>query len=588
MVRSGDLFQLIDSEVAVVTRLIDRTPSAALQARLLQLLSFDEQTFIRADVPGQAQVEAALGRARLLLGKLQLDDGKPDTAVDTLRHAINELTAPADAFDQAVARILLGAALNQTNRSHGLPELTVGVRRLESLRGELAMGRHRNQLIDRHAEVYRAALDAMERLQLIDSDAGMLAFELVESLRRNALARTLRERNLDLGTESELLQGRIKAIEARGRQAEDDAELKQLEDRMTLVVSSGFASAYLPEPVDVGGIRAVLGTTHCLVYQFSEFGPDLVRGHVVWLPPSGNAVVVGVHVSDPALLRLLGNDDVAARNEVLSARQSAVSEVNRWRGLGTALLPHHLRVMLVHTAEPLNLVIVPGAELSALPWAALRLDDNQVLLEGAVIQLVPALAVLDNSSSPPDGRRGGVAYLDPGLETTNEQEALRQLGCEVVESRESMLALLQTGTSAGLYVAAHGEGVGLAQHMVFDDGSRLSAATALTMPWPPWIVFASCFVGNVRVQAGEDPLGLPISCLLGGAHAVIGGIIGVNSVAAGTLCPDVARGVLAGQHPAVALREAQLAYLRSRRTMPSPARWAGFVCISRRVASFSR
>jgi CHAT domain-containing protein len=94
------------------------------------------------------------------------------------------------------------------------------------------------------------------------------------------------------------------------------------------------------------------------------------------------------------------------------------------------------------------------------------------------------------------------------------------------------------------------------------------------------VVFASCIVGALTVRAGAEPTGLVISCLLGGASSVVAGVIEVHAGVADRLCAALTARLLHGQHPADALRDAQLAFIESRDTA-SAHRWAGYICISR-------
>jgi hypothetical protein len=132
---------------------------------------------------------------------------------------------------------------------------------------------------------------------------------------------------------------------------------------------------------------------------------------------------------------------------------------------------------------------------------------------------------------------------------------------------------------AGAYIAAHGDHEGMAQAVTFSCGGVLSAATALGHRWPPWVIFASCLVGRIDHTLGAEPLGLPVSCVLGGADSVIGGVIDVG-YAAGALAARVAVRLSHGAHPAAALRTEQLRQLDRRATAP-PIAWAGLICISR-------
>jgi hypothetical protein len=92
-------------------------------------------------------------------------------------------------------------------------------------------------------------------------------------------------------------------------------------------------------------------------------------------------------------------------------------------------------------------------------------------------------------------------------------------------------------------------------------------------------VFASCLVGRIDHTLGAEPLGLPISCVLGGADTVVGGVVEVGYTA-GALAARVALRLSRGAHPAAALRAEQLRQLERGARAPLTA-WAGLICISR-------
>jgi hypothetical protein len=582
LLRGGNLRRLLDSEVAVATVLADRTDFAVLEQRLLELMDLDLDNYEIVDQALREQIAVASARARLVLGRLQIRHGNPSTASEHLRRVVSTLSDPQDAFDQAIARILLGAARNLAEASRGLEELTQGVRQLESIRGQLAAGAHRNQLVNRHSETYGLALNAMERLQEHDPAGAALATELAESVRRGALATMLREPNINLAGDARAVRDQITELEARGAGAGAGGMLDHYYKRLEDELSTTFAAAYLPEAVDVDTLRVAAGNGHCLTYQLQEFSAERVRGHVIWSSPDATPVVRSIDVTDAALLAALWAADDNQRDAVMKAPQKP-AELDRWQALGAELLPRELRKVLLSAVRPVSIIVVPDGQLSAFPWAALRLDDGRALLETATIQLTPSLALLDGSLRRwPGGPGSLLAYLDPGVRTTTEADALRRLGSTVVHTATALENELRGASHAGAYIAAHGLGSGLAQHVVFEDNSVMSAGRALTLAWPPLVVFASCLVARVDVELGRDPLGLPISCLLGGAQAVIGGIIPVQQAAAGAMCSEVAGRILRGIHPAEALRTVQLAELHRWRTIvPSPARWAGFACLTR-------
>ncbi|MFI5590011.1 CHAT domain-containing protein [Amycolatopsis sp. NPDC051758] len=581
LLRGGNMQQLLDSEVAVVSVLDGRADFATLEQRLLELLQFDLDGYDQVDRERKLQIAIAMARIRLLLGRMELRHGKPSTASSYLRQAMNTLVRPEDQFDQAIARILLGAALNVGRADRGLADLTEGVRQLEAMRGQFAAGVHRNQLINRHGDIYSAALDAMTRLHTHDPDAGFLAVELAESLRRGSLAKMLRERNPGLSDQLRAAVEAITVLEERVPAEPTTARLGHYHDQLTQAVSAQFAEAYLPEPVDLDRLRAATGSAHCLIYQLQEFGGTRIRGHVIWSKPDGAPSIHPIDLSDPSLLAALWATGTGERRTVMGSRLTS-AEIDRWRTLCAGLLPPALRTLLAGLARPVSLVVVPQGRLAAFPWAALRLDDGRALVEAAVIQLTPSLALMAPELTWPPVSSGAalVSYLDPELATEEEHASLTALGHLAVAGESEMARAMRSGSVGGVYIAAHGDDVGMAQHVVFDGKPAISAGSALTLPWPPWVIFASCLVAQVPVELGMDPLGLPVSCLLGGAQAVVGGIIEVHSVSGGRHCAELVQQMTNGVHPAVALRAAQLAELH-RWGKPSPARWAGFACLSR-------
>jgi hypothetical protein len=61
---------------------------------------------------------------------------------------------------------------------------------------------------------------------------------------------------------------------------------------------------------------------------------------------------------------------------------------------------------------------------------------------------------------------------------------------------------------------------------------------------------------------------------------VIAGVVEVDAYVADSFCVSVAARISRGQHPADALRHAQLAFIESRDSA-SVDRWAGYICVSK-------
>ncbi|MEV4826883.1 CHAT domain-containing protein [Micromonospora sp. NPDC049257] len=263
-----------------------------------------------------------------------------------------------------------------------------------------------------------------------------------------------------------------------------------------------------------------------------------------------------------------------------------------WTALARALLPAGLVTELRQrpATDPVRLLVVPGEHLAYLPWAPLLLDDSgeaDLLLHKAVIHVVPSLNLLHPATNAAPGGQI-LAYADAwaqemvqrgGAFATPWRHLRESLPLIVVGSREEFERYLSDPRVNGIYLAAHGDGTGLAQSINFSQGGKLSAASALRFRWPRSLVFASCFVAKVEHQAGHEPLGLAIACMLGGCRSVIGGLVEVERQATGEITTDVTIAVAAGADPPTALRDAQRAYL-DREGALMTNEWGGLVCIS--------
>lgn len=184
-------------------------------------------------------------------------------------------------------------------------------------------------------------------------------------------------------------------------------------------------------------------------------------------------------------------------------------QIGRWAELGRRLLPFQLRqgIAALPAGTVERVTIVPHGPLSALPWAALRLDDSRPLVAVAELQVVPSLAFLRNGPPGPGGTGPVVIHLaDPA--SGRETRELALLQSRAAGSKEEFLHLLTQGP-AGAYLAAHGKHEGLAQAVTFGRGGVLSAAAALGHRWPSWVVFASCLVGRIDHTLGAEPSGCP-------------------------------------------------------------------------------
>jgi hypothetical protein len=572
---------MLESQTVVATELGKQDPARAADALVGALQFFDDEDVLEAiDADDAARLDLLVGRACLALGAVLRRIGAAGEAEVNLRRAARTLPT-SEAANRATAQVLLGATLAERDKAHdALILVEDGLTTLESARGQLSRSSQRARLVIELDETYTVALDSLNRLQSSSAHAGQVGGVLLESLRRDAQADLLRSGDLKLSPTAQSTQMRINEIEALPKSEVPEAELESLRKDLAAEISEIYASTYAPRPVEWTDLVERAAGCHVLMFRLSARMGGLY-GHVLWIAPNGTPYLAPITITDEHHLTTFGLLGRGARHEVMRSIQTEPEQL-LWRRLAELLLPKPLRdaLLCATTQQPTRLLIVPDGPLAAFPWAALCLSDHRRLVEVAVIQILPTLALM--TSTPPQQSYGDAIMLHAGSETFLDVRRLLGAFADVHEAsnRKAIERLVAEGRLSGAYFSSHGDGVGLAQSIELAGGGEISAASALSLAWPDWILFASCIVGELDIRAGLEATGLATSSLLGGAHTVIAGVIEVEARMADRIGVSTAARLIDCRHPAVALREAQLSVLAKRR-LASPHRWAGYVCISR-------
>jgi len=588
---------MIESEAVVATMAGEQDMQVAAE-RLKSALEWTSELqtpHAAASSGDNERLDRAAARAWLALGNLQLRLGESDQAESSFRRAITTLPIPAELANQATARVLLGCALAERRAAReSLAQISRGLTELESTRGQLRNSFLRSQLVLQLDDIYGRALDALQARQATAMGAGQIAAVLLESLRRDALAALLRQdRTLELQPQARLIQERINALESRASlTAEETDRLAGLREALGREISTSYAEAYSPDPVVLADIRRRAAHSHVLTFKIAQADQACLRGHTVWLPPDGEPHIATVMLTGPDLLAAVGLLGQQEQAELMrKAQYPGDQEFHRWLDLGEKLLPAPLRARLraATRAQPIRLMIVPDGPLAAFPWAALRIADGRHLVEVASIHVIPAMSLMETvpplqpgpvrSASSAGGRP---ILLHRDADARDDMLALLSTAGKVLEarSRPEIESVLASGILSGAYFSVHGNGAGLDQNLQLSGGAQISAASALALRWPQWLIFASCIVGSLQMSAGAEPTGLVTSCLLGGASSVVAGVVEVHAGVADRICVALAARLIHGWHPADALRQAQLSFIESRDTA-SVHRWGGYICVSR-------
>ena len=546
-------------------------------------------------------------RARLLAGKLILrQKGHLRLAERELRYALSRSAeAPAGADRDQIrssARILYGYALvGLGEATDGAEAIEDGVGELEQRRIQLRSADRRTAMIVADEELYRWAFKGLVKAQNEGVDgAAMTGAKLIESLRRSAIAETLRSGQLPLSEEAKDLVSEIANLERGLGEVEDDQRsgavdnddeiLSDRREQLGRCVTEAFASAYLPEPVDEAQIieaAAIYG--NLLSFHLPQSGLPAWRS---WVAPDGSVEIAelwdaGAKTREP-IDAWLAEPDPDSGTDPLMVKKPLVAANGLWSDLAEEVLPAGLLARISGdeiAPHPERVVIIPDGPLSTFTWPALHINGEPIISR-TTLSVSPSVDFLsgERTQVKTDGPSRLVAHVNGKLQGSGaEVEALTRSGeVEFVDSRDGFLAALDAGDLDGAYLAAHGKGMGLEQHVDFADDYSLSAAKALVHNWPPWAIFASCVVGRVEHRAGREPFGLAMSCMLGGAETFVSSLVEIPHLSAAEVCSGLAGKLATGREYAPdALRELQLRFLEAPGAQMTTIRHClGLICIS--------
>lgn len=271
--------------------------------------------------------------------------------------------------------------------------------------------------------------------------------------------------------------------------------------------------------------------------------------------------------------------------------------------LGRVILPPDLSEKL---SPDTHLILCPHGGLHAVPWPALPLplpaSNRPVPLAANCIPvLTPSLHSLSalHRRTSPDRAPSALGLVLAIADFSGRHPALPQVHAEAQFLRttfgERVRILIDQEAVWEQLLALRGEDglrrfafLHLATHAFHDPVTARLSGFALyerdvwlehvweLAPLPALVVLSACSGVRSQVYAGDEQVGLALTCLVAGAQTVIGSLWPVLDEDAARLMADFYRSVLSRTSPAQSLAEAQRAAIRRGQ---APERWSGFVCM---------
>lgn len=580
--------------------------------------------------------QAAAGFAAAGLAEGQL---RAELAGAQLRLAQHEVQAASDAFADALARAralgilplqmraLTGqglVALQHGQHAAATAAFEAAVQLFEDQRRTLAGDEFRHAFLADHLRPYRELLalalappagqqpDPAQVLQHLERvRARSLAEHLVGNqvadpdpdvsglrARLNWLYRRLRKAQ-DEATESAVLTAELRATERE--------LLKHVRRQRWAGAAAGAAAgtaASLASPgadADADAASAVAG--------LADGGLDLAALCAA-LGPQDALVEYGI-CGDELLACVVRPGGVqmvrhlAAWPQVLEAAQSVWFQMDTLRH-GSAPVAHHLPRLALRVQQRLQrlhallwaplaaalhgcqrVLVVPHAELAALPFAALH-DGSSWVGQNLQLAMAPSARVALHGlrCAAPSGRPAALRALVLG-----ESTRLPQAGAEarqvaslyegsrcLVDEAATLPALREAAPSADI--------IHFACHAQFRADNPMFSALhlrdgALTAEWlqglvlrPAVVVLSACETGLSESRLGDEMVGLVRAFLVAGAARVVAALWPVDDAVTEQFMAAFHGALAAGQPCATALQVAQAQVMQQH---PHPFYWAGFV-----------
>jgi tetratricopeptide (TPR) repeat protein len=518
----------------------------------------------------------ALAQTLLELSTAEARAGRAGRATRALSVALAMARANGDPLTEAEGLTQLAALVHQHDLGQAYEAASAAVDLFERIGYRLRSSGERSRYYQVRSGMYQVVVELAGRM-----GDGARALRVAEAARGEAFAAALTSGEMRWPDDVAGVVEGLATAQASLALAADTAEeaelarecsklIAELEDR----TSTAMRIALPPQPADLDALGARdASRTHVLVADVDD---DLQSCWSIWIPPGEQPRVEARDLSDTGRRvlqrfrerrRLVRFDDPGGFTE-----------------LAGAVIPAELRAELAAAAEPLPILVVPSAALGSVPFAALRVDGAP-LAARAAITYSPSLRVWDGllARPLPTSASGAFVCFAPGVAASDMELAALERWLAPVEAvaPHDLDEYLRAshGVAVGV-ISAHGDdGPGLARGMKIAADRSLHAWQLLSARLPPVMVLGTCWSNQLPLTLGQEPLGLPSVCLLGGAHIVIGALFAVGSPTTSAVLAHLYRQLASGMPVSEALREAQL---RARHDGEQETiDWAGLVAIGR-------
>jgi CHAT domain-containing protein len=592
----------------------DEHPSIYLQLLSLRahfaIATGDSQeasTIITAAMPLVGDRPVQQLRWAVIRARLARECGEPDRAEEILRDAL--AGAAAARITPLVA--VISASLAKIARDKGNDVAADAYARQsiaasERVRGTIQANRIRQSWhlghLDIYGDLYRSTLRQPDIAHQAEG------FDIAERIRSRTLLDAVRIRANDLEDIQPATDAERALIDERAAHRRwlnwmyssladgaepDDNQLEELRNRERAVGHLEDRLAILRPPSPLGtplalrAVQDILQDDHAIVAYLrvgESYSAQVITGDTA------------IGIADVAPARRVGSLVAQLQfqiNRALARSDGQISparEARLRRDTDAVLAQLHdvlFQPVLEHIGHAHRIIVIPSSDLYSIPFAALR-DANGYLVDRYEFATAPGVSILANLRYDAVARTtlarnpliaGVPDEVAPGLGHEARVVADRFPGATALLEEDATLeAVLSALPGADLvHLACHGR---------FDSVHPTASGLRLTDGWltvdrlmeirlgHPLVMLSGCETGRVRVDRGDDLVGIIVAMIASGARGLVTSLWKTHDRAATASMVSYYDGLMDGLDPVAALRRSQHDV---RQAFPHPAFWAPFI-----------